>query len=217
MQMNQETELKYRLDESSYLRIRRYAESTLSGSSEINQVNYYLDTPSMDCAKLRLTLRIRLFAGKQQGELTVKMGAAPQGVARVSDEYHAVLDAAVLQAAIETDDYRCVFQKAPDMRELLASMGVNTGQLYSLGALHTCRTLFWLEGYRLELDVSTYLGCRDWELECETACPADADKKIRAFLGRIGAAVLPQQNTVGKKQRFLERYLANRNEGLTNI
>ncbi|MBR5280025.1 MAG: CYTH domain-containing protein [Clostridia bacterium] len=168
-----EHELKFLLTEDRFAEVRERAKALFPEASceVVTQVNHYYDTPDYALHKQGITLRIREKDGRLHGEIK-----------------------------------RHNFGKSHDSREeqfeadgLPAKLVVDGVEAASLGTLETVRESLILPTYRLDFDVSTYWGRRDYELEIEFQ--ESALPEVLAIVSRLGledAGKMP-----GKYSRFL--------------
>lgn len=150
--MNQlEIEYKTLLSKEEFQRIEEHLEKV----SPVKQTNYYFDTAGFDLKAKRMSLRIRTLA--ERAELTLKV---PQKVGNL--EYNHNLSLAEAKTIIAN-------QELPDCQisHLLATKGIDLGQIKVLGHLTTIRREVATKIGLMALDHNFYAGQEDFELELE--------------------------------------------------
>lgn len=169
-----EHELKFLLTEERFEALRKQAESLLPEAClcAVTQVNHYYDTTDLFLHKQGITLRIREIDGRYRGEIK-----------------------------------RHNFGGSHDSREesfeadgLPTALTVDGAEAMPLGRLETVRESLIVPGrFRLDFDVSTYWGRRDYELEIEFQ--EEALPEVLELVSRLGLEGVGKMP--GKYSRFL--------------
>lgn len=191
-----ERELKYRLGGMhDWLAIK---EQLGEASERLDQVNYYYDTADDDIAALKALLRVRCQNGTTM--ITYKRSIS------IKDGYYQAVE---LESYVSYDllkdfkkgDWSSV-EKLQPIQQIRAD-GVVAPLLYK-GEIRTLRLRYHLpSGNILELDrVSFQDGLTDYEIEVETARPAQAIQIIEELLTKANIVICPQPQT--KYERFLK-------------
>ncbi len=191
-----EREVKLRLaDEASWQRLQAVLGDP---SASLDQVNLYLDTPSLEVAGRRGMLRLR----RQDGtwSLTWKRGLRMEQGYFEALEVECPLD----EAAGQCPDLAAL-EHLPPVRSLRAD-GV-AGPLALQGEVRNLRQRYPLtDGSVLELDRTTFPGGRvDFEVEVETMHPEQVTSLLEDLARRAGVVLQAQDRT--KYERFLEANL----------
>jgi uncharacterized protein YjbK len=191
-----EREIKLRLaDEASWLRLQAVLGDP---SASLDQVNVYLDTPSLEVAGRRGMLRLR----GQDGvwSLTWKRGLRMERGYFEALEVECPLD----EAAGQCPDLS-VLEHLPPVRALRAD-GI-AEPLALRGEVRNLRQRYPLTDCAvLELDRTTFPGGRvEFEVEVETLHPEQVTALLEDLARRAGVVLLVQDRT--KYERFLEATL----------
>ena len=134
------------------------------------QTNYYIDTPDRTLAKAGIALRIREKAGSF--ELTLKtplsQGLLEKSVPLTMNEFGALRD----------------FNEFPknDLRRFLTMLDFNVDDLKILASLTTDRIDVEYEGGLLSIDLNSYGGKVDFEVEFEYNNLGGAERILGEFL-----------------------------------
>ncbi len=168
-----EHELKFLLSEDRFEELRKQAKSLLPEASlcVVTQVNHYYDTSDLALHTQGITLRIREIEGRLQGEIK-------------RHNFGKSHDSKEERFAVE------------GLPQVLTVDGVEASLL---GSLETVRESLILPDFRLDFDISTYWGRRDYELEIEFR--EGALPKVLELVSHLGledAGKMP-----GKYSRFL--------------
>ncbi len=179
-----ERELKFLLTEDRFEAVRKQAKSLLPQASlcAITQVNHYYDTPDLGFHKQGVTVRVREVDGTMHGE--IKRHNFGKSYDSREERFHV--------------------EGIPDV---LVVDGVAVSYL---GTLETCReSLIVPRRFRLDFDISTYWGRRDYELEIEFQ--KGAWSEVLALVSRLSLEDIGKMP--GKYSRFLSArdfFLKNR-------
>lgn len=151
-----EREMKFLLDKAEFYALLNEVRQAYPNVQprEIDQTNYYYDTPDLQLYRQKITLRVRKKNSKLVIEKKVTEGYEGQVRRAIESKFPiAELPEKIHSAEVEID-------------------GNDTFHL--LGELHTLRARFALPyGTNIDFDVSEYCGITDYELEVELAAGAD--------------------------------------------
>lgn len=171
------------------------------------QMNYYFDTPKLQIYRQKAALKLR-----SDGRYRVILKKNQQIGAGFSNsrEYQVTLNRDFFTALL--DQMTSVHEVCAEIETVLSEMKVYATDLSCLGQLTTKRTRFSpIEGVGpLELDMSTYLGQTDYELEWEiddvsqmkaiTAWLADHQLEIRKINESKYTRFLRKKGMLGKEK-----------------
>lgn len=183
-----ENEFKVMLTAEQYEKIC----SMFSWDSEVEQTNFYYDTPGLQLSSAHITCRVRRIGG--ECFLQMKL---PNGKAFSRIELERNLGSEVPQEL-----------SAQLLNDLSGgSISEPLPQVRLLGALTTLRRVKKSDGAEIDLDKSSYFQKTDYELEIEFTDEAAA----RALLAEIRSAAALSGGDVcmGKIHRFLREYKAS--------
>lgn len=159
------------------------------GNHVYQQTNYYFDTPDELLRNLRITLRVRLkgdhyeFTLKRSGEIGL-------------DEFNENISKEDFNRLINHEEIKS------DILGLLEEYDIKANDLCQIYSLTTYRYDLPYKDGLLSLDMSDYLGVRDYEIEYEVNDTKDAIKHFNQFL-RV-AGVHYHQNCKGKRHRLCD-------------
>lgn len=180
-----ETEIKSIIDNDAYERIKK----AFKWDAVTEQTNhYYTDRNGILCEK-RITVRIRVIEGN----------------AKIQVKHHKNKDSA-LQISEENEYPVSEIPEVIDSETAERITGINTGELYRMGAADTLRYTFERSGSELCLDKTTYFNTVDYEVEVEYEGKMSADLLMK--LTSLG--VVFNKSCVGKFARFLDEYKKNK-------
>ena len=131
------------------------------------QINYYIDTKNCDLRKKGLSLRVR-FKDKKF-EMTVK-------VPRV--EGHIEKNVYITEDEFEGINGQTSFPEN-EIKKYIEEEGIDTSALYIKTVLTTKRIDAEYEGGELAIDLNTYSGITDYEVELEHKDMATAEMYLR--------------------------------------
>lgn len=176
-----ENEFKIMLTSTQYEKLL----SLYDWDKTIAQTNHYYDTDELLLSEMHITCRVREIDGAYFLQMKFP------GAAEFSrEELEKPLDA--LPETLETD-------------ELLNPRGQALPDVKRLGALTTKRSVKRFDGVEIDLDMSTYFGRTDYELEIEFTDETAARKLLAEITEKLD--IQPNSEVcTGKIRRFLEEY-----------
>ncbi|MFZ5989708.1 MAG: CYTH domain-containing protein [Bacillota bacterium] len=195
-----EKEFKILLDENDYYRIKELCTGRKSESKI--QTNHYFDTESFFFDKKNVTLRVRETCNEYVLTVKIKDAKLYDEKIRVSDEYKFKISYTKFKGLTEKGDDICEIE--PGLAQVFESWREQFSKARYLGKLTTDRTKLKPRDKvpYIELDKNEFLGCTDWELECEV----ESQEEIEAFEEWLKAEnILPGKPVRGKYGRFLDR------------
>lgn len=185
-----ENEFKVMLTAEQYEQI--HSMFARSWSRELEQVNYYYDTPELEMSEKHITVRVRRVSGGYFLQMKLPAESAGNGaVSRV--ELEKELSGLPQQISGE------------ELREL---SGWKLPDVSLLGELSTRRSVKFFDGAEIDLDKSEYFGRTDYELEVEYTSEAAALGILDMIKSKVPLDM--QAPTMGKIRRFLSEYIQNR-------
>ena len=184
-----EKESKYMVDEKKFNEILG---KKVMNCKYIKQNNYYYDDENFSLSKKSCTLRVRETQGDLQLQLKKQIGI--DGMYRTSQENSA--DIIEIPSVIKVEEIQNFFDYKEDIFEKL------TNNFFLLGNLQTTRHYYKLKNHILFLDKNIYLDKIDFEIEIEET--GHDDEEYQLLKRELN---LNELNFVGKKSRFLKRYI----------
>ena len=182
-----ENEFKIMLTSGQYEEIHEmYSECW---DRELEQVNYYYDTPELEMSDRHITVRVRKI--NDDYFLQVKLPAESAGNGAVS--------------RVELEKRLTGLPKTISGADLTELSGFQAPEVFLLGELTTRRSVRLLDGAEIDLDKSTYFGRTDYELEVEYTDEAAAKDILDTIRSRVSFDMIAP--TSGKIRRFLAEYI----------
>ena len=164
------------------------------GEGTVSQINYYFDTQDLQLFRNNNVFRLR----KEKGSniLTHKKGISMEdGYFQAFEEEH----------TITNKDAQEILQDPSKLKKFFGGEDISGNlaqQLMLLGMGKTERSVFYLDGFKVELDAVTFPNKEeDFELEIETDTPDEARKVLFRFFEEYAITYEPQAHT--KYKRFL--------------
>ncbi|WP_159574260.1 CYTH domain-containing protein [Streptococcus halichoeri] len=161
-----EIEYKTLLSYQNYVKILKQ----MIAISPVTQVNHYFDTSDFQLKSHKMSLRIRTFT--DHAELTLKVpetvGNREYNLALTSDQAKTILASNQLPPS--------------EIAALIQESGIALDRIACFGALTTVRREVQTSIGKMALDLNTYLGKTDYELELEVSDPEQGKKDFDAFL-----------------------------------
>ena len=154
------------------------------------QINYYIDTKDSDVRKKGLSLRVRF--KDMKFEMTVKVPRT---------EGHIEKNVYITDEEFEGINGQTSF---PDneIKKYLEEVGIDTSKLFIKTVLSTRRIDAEYEGGELAIDMNTYSGITDYEVELEHKDMATATKYLKQLFDDNGIPF--ELNKRNKIRRALE-------------
>ena len=185
---NIEIEAKVLLLKEDYLKV--IDGLNLKKYKKFKQTNYYIDTLDSLLKKIGIVLRIR--EKEDTFELTLKTPLS-EGVLEKNED--------ISWKAMEDMKDNNIFPEG-GIKKFLAILGVKVEDLRILTSLKTERISVDYNGYKLDLDKSTYSGITDYELEIESSSMENAQSAATDILTQCGIKDF-SFNKVSKQARAL--------------
>lgn len=184
-----ENEFKVMLSAEQYEQIH----GMFSGwDRELEQVNYYYDTPQLEMSERHITVRVRRVSGKYF--LQMKLPAETMGNGAVS--------------RVELEKELPGLPQTISGRELSELSGAEAPDVSLLGELSTARSVKLFDGAEIDLDKSEYFGRTDYELEVEYTSESAALGILEMIKSK--AQLDMKAPATGKIRRFLSEYAKSR-------
>ncbi len=182
---NFEQELKLLLDERQYNNI-------VADASEVHvHTNHYFY-----CDNMPSGIVVRIREGEQY-TLTVKELVSHNSDVTVCQEHDASLTVALAHQLIDSGI-------TPTQLHNMVGISVPSSLRY-LGCMTTKRSIVDIEGHRVEVDASTYLGITDYELEYECSDLARMQSLRSVLLRRYALSLVPSTSKFGRFCDLLAR------------
>jgi uncharacterized protein YjbK len=209
MSNNIETELKYLLNRESFHSLYRYLRQKKYKCKLTRQVNYYFLAPDYPPSLGLFSTRIRFIQDARKGkwELTCKvsLGESVEGSVQNSYEYNAHIS--------HENALNYISHGLPEQvqKELLGDLneihGIPMMDFHCIGHLRTSRFSF---GVRddlppILLDVNSYLGVFDYEIEWELKETDKADTLLQGIFNEL--EIQPAARMMPKVRRFYDRLI----------
>lgn len=184
--VNSEYELKLMLNKEEYENLLKFK------VDEIAHTNYYFDNDAYDVFLNKISLRIREKKGKY--EITAK-------VKRNKSEHEGIIMMEENNQSISKDDFLAVINGVKNISSYM-DMGFN-GLKY-MGSMRTIRIRLLLDDNlpMAELDLNTYNGLTDYELEWEI--DKDMYPKVMEVLQNLGLSLSDRKVGKSKFVRFMK-------------
>lgn len=183
-----ENEFKIMLTADQYEQIH----GMFSGwDKELEQVNYYYDTPELEMSERHITVRVRKLSGRFY--LQMKLPAQAAGNGAVS--------------RIELEKELSGLPELISGGDLCELSGEELPDVSLLGELSTKRSVKLFDGAEIDLDKSEYFGRKDYELEVEYTRESTAQEILDMIRSRVTLDMIVP--STGKIRRFLAEYLLN--------
>lgn len=210
---NIEKELKYELLKEDYIKFKSYlSEHGIKMINCCNQSNYYIDTNSFDFIRMFTSVRIRKIVGEPCCyEFTIKTPSSEEkeGNIKIKNEYTINLPEKVAEEVINNN---CFVNHEAIFNELFneANILMDLMELKIIGELCTRREFYLIdERYEpLNIDISTYFGKEDYEIEWETENAEKAEETILKIFGENDIKFL--EKSTSKIGRFFNLYQQNK-------
>lgn len=161
---------------------------------ELEQVNYYYDTPELEMSERHITVRVREISGRYC--LQMKLPAEAAGNGAVS--------------RVELEKELSGLPERISGGELGELSGGELPDVYLLGELCTKRSVKLFDGAEIDLDKSEYFGRTDYELEVEYTKESAAQEILEMIKSQVGLDMIVP--STGKIRRFLAEYILNTEE-----
>ena len=174
-----EKEYKALLSRDKFLKLKSRIKDVYKSAEakEFRQINYYYDTEDFSLYESRRTLRVRLIEGKYLMQFKQELEA--DGLNKVSKELEKEID------------------YLPDIIESAFDIDFDSPARL-IGSLETSReSIFPRPGVRIDMDISSYLGSIDYEIEVEYE--SSLPKDIIDMLEDSGSVL------TGKYSRFIDK------------
>ena len=182
---NFEQELKMALSEREYNILLQ-----VGGVNPQLQTNYYFRYDGMPADTM-----IRLRAKGKEYKLCYKRQLSDRSGVSVCDER---------ECEVSADFADSMRKRGITVVEAHQLLGVDVAsELTFVGSLNTYRAKFNVEDWTVELDKNVYLGCVDYELECENLFVEQLEKLKNYLFYTYGVVFRPSKPKI---QRFLEVY-----------
>jgi uncharacterized protein YjbK len=203
-----EKELKYRLSQEAYSRLRRALKRETKSIQK--SATYYFDHPKQTLRKKGIGLRIRIVENRK-AILTLKLPApispnrGPRAY-RVRREYECSLPLSRAKAALREKGGMAKLAYPP-LRILRREIGQGeVSALRLIGRMSMVRAKAIVESFFLEVDRFRCFGKAFYELEIETDQPDRADQMVRKLFRRLEIPYVP--SSLSKLGRFLKEWKA---------
>lgn len=169
-----EKELKYEISKEYFYKIKTYLEQkSITKKESVTQINFYIDTQYLSFKEKDITIRIRqIFDHEIKYEFTIK---TPLSVTensphiKIKNEFSIGLDEEIAIKLIKSpnlSEYKSLLSNLFHEAKIVT----NLEELKVLGNLKTVRDFYIIDNrYEpINLDLNTYLGKEDYEIEWET-------------------------------------------------
>ncbi|KAK1425835.1 hypothetical protein QVD17_21196 [Tagetes erecta] len=182
-----ETEVKLRLPNSAAHQKLSSILSPHHTKTHLQQ-NHFFDTSSLTLATQHLTtLRLRFYNIDSKAIISLK--SKPQltaGISRV-EEHEEQIDTALAHSCI-TEPWRfgTLVDTSKVLKRVVDEYGVGLNELVCLGGFRNVRSVYELNGLKLELDETLFEFGVCYEVECESDEPDEAKLRIEEMLKSNG-------------------------------
>lgn len=203
---NLETELKYLVDRSDFVRLFYYLKSQYCYSGNLKQTNYYFDSSDQLLLKNRMNIRIRIV--DKYAELTLK---TPLSTYTGTDTFTS--KSLEFNHPISKEKAYNYIKNGISPKTLEELLGIDTindnnlpvSHLKCYGSLKTVRHSFVIsnETTPILLDISRYLGVSDYEIEWEIDDPIQGESIMNKIFEILNIHTVYPMNP--KKKRFFDR------------
>ncbi|KAL5988101.1 hypothetical protein ACLOJK_035864 [Asimina triloba] len=150
-----------------------------------HQENIFFDFPASQLAAQLAALRLRFYDGDARCVVSLKCKPSiVDGISRVSEDEEDI-DPSVGRACV-AEPRRLGSIDSRILRRVRDELVCEGGDLICLGGFRNVRGVYGWEELSLELDETEYPFGTCYEIECETAEPEEAKKKLEDLLGRNG-------------------------------
>ncbi|MCF0116761.1 MAG: CYTH domain-containing protein [Bacilli bacterium] len=184
MSTNIEIESKVLLTEADFKKVYNLLKA--EQYKKIEQINYYIDDELQTLRSFGFSLRVR---EKDGFDFTLKTPLS-----------EGLLERSQIISKEEFDDFasKGIFPTG-DVKNFLEILGINASTLKIITTLKTERINIEKPNGLLSLDVSTYNGLIDYELEMEATSLEEAQKELMALCEQAGCEY--KQNLLSKQAR----------------
>lgn len=198
-----EKEIKYQLPSDEFRKLQEFFDANYIKLKQYEQVNYYFDSKDYELKRQGSSMRLRCISSEYY-EFTIKskvIGCELPNY-QVKKESTIELDKKTAESIIGAktlDKHSHIYSH---MRQILNGNLVSS-EIMLLGKLNTIRSLYSFENEEeICFDESSYLGKKDYELECETCDYSTVNGILRHIFETLGIVTLNSNKS--KTSRFLE-------------
>jgi uncharacterized protein YjbK len=212
---NIEKELKYQLTKADFYKFKNFLDNNeVNRVSTFTQINYYFDTEELSLKDRDTTIRIRkIIEPLKKYELTLKtpLRKSNNSNIKIKNEFSLDLDEQIAECIITKGNFKNYYfllnQILNEVKEEICP-----DKITLIGNLKTIREIYLLDyNYDpINIDISSYLGEEDYEIEWETDKVYEAANILVKILNKLEITV--SNNTLSKNTRFINKYLEIKNE-----
>jgi uncharacterized protein YjbK len=212
---NIEKELKYQLTKADFYKFKNFLDNNeVNRVSTFTQINYYFDTEELSLKDRDTTIRIRkIIEPLKKYELTLKtpLRKSNNSNIKIKNEFSLDLDEQIAECIITKGNFKnYYFLLNKILNEVKEE--ICPDKITLIGNLKTIREIYLLDyNYDpINIDISSYLGEEDYEIEWETDKVYEAANILVKILNKLEITV--SNNTLSKNTRFINKYLEIKNE-----